>query len=87
MEMSCDCPYAEGGNNCKHMAAVLFAAEDRETPAPSVQNAGDWEQALAALSEEKLRALLADAARRHADVQDRIVLMGRRAVDPSIHKR
>ena len=23
--MYCDCPYAEGGENCKHMAAVLFA--------------------------------------------------------------
>ena len=69
------------------MAAVLFAAEDREELAPSVQNAGAWEQALSALSEEQLRALLADAARRHADVQDCIVLMGKRAVDPLIHER
>ena len=22
--MSCDCPYAEDGHNCKHMAAVLY---------------------------------------------------------------
>lgn len=26
--MSCDCPYAESGNNCKHMAAVLFRFEE-----------------------------------------------------------
>lgn len=26
--MECDCPYAESGNKCKHMAAVLFAYED-----------------------------------------------------------
>lgn len=25
--MTCDCPYADGQRNCKHMAAVLFAAE------------------------------------------------------------
>ena len=25
LSMSCTCPYAEDGNNCKHMAAVLFA--------------------------------------------------------------
>lgn len=25
--MECDCPYAESGNKCKHMAAVLFAYE------------------------------------------------------------
>ena len=26
--MSCNCPYAGGGNKCKHMAAVLFAIDD-----------------------------------------------------------
>ena len=25
--MYCDCPYAEDGSNCKHMAAVLYAAD------------------------------------------------------------
>ncbi|WP_293727925.1 SWIM zinc finger family protein [uncultured Phascolarctobacterium sp.] len=24
VQMSCECPYAEDGNNCKHMAAVLY---------------------------------------------------------------
>ena len=28
-EMSCDCPYALDGHNCKHMAAVLFEWERR----------------------------------------------------------
>lgn len=28
LRMACDCPYAERGENCKHMAAVLFALED-----------------------------------------------------------
>ena len=26
-DMTCTCPYAEDGNNCKHMAAVLYALE------------------------------------------------------------
>ena len=30
IELSCNCPYADGGNNCKHMAAVLFYLEDKE---------------------------------------------------------
>ena len=30
-QMACDCPYATDGNNCKHMAAVLFAADDAES--------------------------------------------------------
>lgn len=29
-DMYCSCPYAAGGNNCKHMAAVLFAWEEKE---------------------------------------------------------
>ena len=31
-DMICDCPYAEDGNACKHMAAVLFAIDANETP-------------------------------------------------------
>ena len=37
-DMLCDCPYAEDGNACKHMAAVLFAvstAEQSEKKAPA----------------------------------------------------
>lgn len=29
LDMVCDCPYAESGNNCKHMAAVLFCFEEK----------------------------------------------------------
>ncbi len=29
-DLSCNCPYADGGSNCKHMAAVLFYLEDKE---------------------------------------------------------
>ena len=28
MDMYCSCPHAAGGNNCKHMAAVLFKFEE-----------------------------------------------------------
>lgn len=30
IELSCNCPYADDGNNCKHMAAVLFCLEDKD---------------------------------------------------------
>ena len=30
IDLSCTCPYANDGNNCKHMAAVLFYLEKRE---------------------------------------------------------
>lgn len=28
-DMDCDCPYAEDGNHCKHMAAVLYELEEK----------------------------------------------------------
>ena len=30
IDLSCNCPYADAGNNCKHMAAILFYLEDKE---------------------------------------------------------
>ena len=29
-DMDCDCPYAEDGNYCKHMAAVLYELENTD---------------------------------------------------------
>lgn len=62
-DMLCDCPYAEDGNTCKHMAAVLFAIDadkalmkktpakkDRLTPAGLV----------AKIPEDRLRPLLTE---------------------------
>lgn len=33
--MTCTCPYAEGGENCKHMAAVLYAWQQGGSPKPA----------------------------------------------------
>ena len=42
-EMYCTCPYAADGNNCKHMAAVLYEIEEQKAQigwqkAPLVQS-------------------------------------------------
>ena len=29
IDLSCNCPYADAGYNCKHMAAVLFYLEEK----------------------------------------------------------
>ena len=42
-DMFCDCPYAEDGNACKHMAAVLFAVAAAE---PSMKKATAKEKRL-----------------------------------------
>ena len=98
--MVCDCPYAADGNNCKHMAAVLFAADDTEsTEYPLIecitkrnqekQEATDsaLTKAISELSENQLRLLLTDAAKKHSDIRDRITLIGKSIVDPLVRKR
>lgn len=70
VRMSCDCPYAAGGENCKHMAAVLFALED--TPRETRM---DWQAALDQMPEKQLRELLRSLAEGDGSLQDRIVRM------------
>ena len=70
--MSCDCPYADKDENCKHMAAVLYALEDRSAQ----QLTGcrlEWQVALEKLSEEQMRTLLRSMAEGDGSLQDRIV--------------
>lgn len=66
--MSCDCPHAAGGENCKHMAAVLFAL-DEKTAQPRM----DWQVALEQMGEAQLRELLRRLAAEDGTLQDRIV--------------
>lgn len=68
--MSCDCPHAAGGENCKHMAAVLFALDEK-----TAQPRPDWQTALAQMEEEQLRELIHSLASEDGTLQDRIVRM------------
>ena len=51
-DMTCTCPYAEENEYCKHMAAVLFAAEAAKEPASAKKKAKaekpaqNWQQVL-----------------------------------------
>ena len=102
VQMDCDCPYAADGNNCKHMAAVLFAAEGEDNEntkyslveyttkrAQEEQESRDTAlaKAIGALSDEQMRLLLTNAAKKHSDIRDRLMLIGKNAVDPSVRKR
>ena len=40
--MRCDCPYAEDGSRCKHMAAALYEITARDTPAFSIRPLSGW---------------------------------------------
>jgi hypothetical protein len=64
-EMYCDCPHACDGNNCKHMAAVLYELEDgRDADGPDGekdQDVASLQEIIEALSVEQLRAELSRA--------------------------
>lgn len=87
--MDCTCPFAEGGENCKHMAAVLYAAEAAdEIPAPNakmllhkksepIERAEDenraFRQALKEIPEDALRALVLELAQDDPKLRSRIL--------------
>ena len=43
LDMECDCPYASGGSNCKHMAAVLMEMEENDIFQLSRKNNNIWQ--------------------------------------------
>lgn len=79
--MSCTCPYAEEGNNCKHMAAVLFAIDADIMEQDGIQHNGEgatilpWQEALTGLSPEEMRQLLSELAQSDRGLQERITTL------------
>lgn len=79
--MSCTCPYAEEGNNCKHMAAVLFAMEEEKEEQSDIPHNGEgcpnlpWREALNGLSPEEMRQLLSELAQSDRGLQERIATL------------
>ncbi len=60
-DMICDCPYAEDGNACKHMAAVLFAvaaAEPSKKKAPAKKERLTPNRLVEKIPDSQLRPLL-----------------------------
>lgn len=81
--MSCTCPYAEEGNNCKHMAAVLFAMDEDIMEQPDVPRNGEgfpdlpWQEALNELSTEEMRQILSELTQSDRGLQERIAAFHR----------
>ena len=61
--MSCDCPYAEDGHNCKHMAAVLYEWQLSATH-PVIDNSKLVKEA----SEEDVRSFLIQVLNDNPDI-------------------
>lgn len=83
-EMYCSCPYAENGNNCKHMAAVLFEIEEQNEEeilaggtCPDDQEK-EVEEIIERISEEELRSFVKEIAAQDSEIRN--ILMTRYAV-------
>ena len=83
-EMYCSCPYAENGNNCKHMAAVLFEIEEQneedilaEGTCPDDQEK-EVEEIIERISEEELRSFVKGIAAQDSEIRN--IFMTRYAV-------
>lgn len=76
LDMSCTCPYAEQGEACKHMAAVLYQITLGE---PDLEDAPEPEPTAAelveALSEEQLRQFLRQLAEENEDIRFRLATL------------
>lgn len=79
-KMSCSCPYAEDGNNCKHMAAVLYEIEacgDTNLFAAktdSIQLQKKIADIIDNASETKLRAFVKEIAESNSEIRNSIIL-------------
>ena len=83
-EMYCSCPYAEDGNHCKHMAAVLFEIEEQneediltEGTCPDDQEK-EVEEIIERIPEEELRSFVKGIAAQDSEIRN--ILMTRYAV-------
>ncbi|MEE0873573.1 MAG: SWIM zinc finger family protein, partial [Ruminococcus sp.] len=73
-DMDCDCPYAEDGNYCKHMAAVLYELEDTDTTekSPVKESIADI---INAADEATLRSFLVDILENDEKLKQRFLLL------------
>lgn len=87
--MTCDCPYAEDGSYCKHMAAVLFAVHEAPQTDlfPRTDSSISWQNALAGLTEEKLRSLLSVLAQDSPELQQTILMAYTESPETDLRKQ
>lgn len=79
IDMFCDCPYAEDGNYCKHMAAVLYELEEKSAQMISEvrENPSDikteLENVIKNIDESKVRNILLEFALKDNSLQNHIL--------------
>ena len=79
VDMFCDCPYAEDGNYCKHMAAVLYEIEEKSAQMTSEvrENSTDikteLEDVIKNIDESEVRNILLELALKDDSLQNQIL--------------
>lgn len=77
--MFCDCPYAEDGNYCKHMAAVLYeitegqAESTENTPDKCGRDRNELEKTIENIPEAEIRGLIFELALGDESLRNRIL--------------
>ena len=81
IEMTCTCPYAEDGTECKHMAATLFAVETAKLDVGKhiiLENGVDhefpWRETINQMSPEEIREFLSELVAKDKGLQEVLVL-------------
>ena len=69
--MYCNCPYATDGNNCKHMASVLYALEDSHSV--SASNHFDIESIISKAEPELIKEFLLKSIKNDLDLRERFI--------------
>lgn len=78
-EMYCTCPYAEDGNNCKHMAAVLCEIEEREGAGRLTEGSGPdqpeekLDDIIEKISETELRSFIKQLAGQNDEIRNKLM--------------
>lgn len=92
--MYCDCPYAESGNHCKHMAAVLYLLENKEQEPFETESDANKGQMLDCLlneiSEAEAKKFLLVLANEDSSIKNRMIaifskFIGKSEVDAIVY--
>lgn len=81
-DMTCDCPYANDGHYCKHMAAVLYEIENDESPVLSSkdpferlkESRKELEDVIANIPVEDMKAIILSQAWSDASLRNEIMM-------------
>ncbi len=97
-DMSCDCPFADGGSYCKHMAAVLYyleaegEEEEQETTEPSwmeqiASQNKELDEVIAKIPEEELRRFVKWIAGENVEIRNLLMTSYSHKIDAQQLKR